>query len=70
MVREAIASPLGTPPLADLVKGKGSVAIIVDDLTRPTPRKALLACLLDFLHDLGIGNDRVDVLIGVGTPYL
>ena len=67
LVREAIASPLGTPPLADLVKGKGSVAIIVDDLTRPTPRKALLACLLDFLHDLGIGNDRVDVLIGVGT---
>jgi len=67
LVREAIASPLGTPPLADLVKGKGSVAIIVDDLTRPTPRKALLACLLDFLHDLGIGNDQVDVLIGVGT---
>ena len=67
LVREAIASPLGTPPLADLINGKGSVAIIVDDLTRPTPRKALLACLLDFLHDHGIGKDRVDVLIGVGT---
>ncbi len=67
LVRESLANPIGTPPLADLVKGKGSVAIIVDDLTRPTPRKVLLECLLESLRDNGIGNDWIDVLIGVGT---
>ena len=41
--------------------------IIVDDLTRPTPKKAILTCLMDHLHEYGVRNAQIDVLIGLGT---
>lgn len=67
LVTEALVVPVGTDPLAELLVGKKTVAIAVDDLTRPTPRRAILACVVDFLNAHGIGDDQIDVLIGVGT---
>jgi lactate racemase len=67
LVGEALANPVGTPPLAELLKGKKSIVIVVDDLTRPTPRKALLASLVGFLHEQGVADDQIDVVIGLGT---
>lgn len=67
LTREALVAPVGTPPLADLSKGKANVVIIADDLTRPTPRREVLACLIDFLNEHGVADDRIDVLIGIGT---
>ncbi len=45
LVRAALAAPVGTSPLAELVKGKQRIAIVVDDLTRPTPRRTAAGCL-------------------------
>jgi nickel-dependent lactate racemase len=67
LVHEALASPIGTPPLEQLVKGKQHVVIVTDDLTRPTPRRIILECLIDFLNEHGIDDDLIDVLIGLGT---
>ncbi|MDR3561918.1 MAG: lactate racemase domain-containing protein [Negativicutes bacterium] len=33
-VREALRNPIGTPPLADVVKAGDRVAILVSDITR------------------------------------
>jgi lactate racemase len=67
LVSDAIAKPIGTLPLADLVKGKRSIVIIADDLARPTPKGEIVKCLVDHLHQFGLRNDQVHVLIGVGT---
>ena len=48
-LREALRHPIGTPPLADLVGPKDTVAIVFSDLTRPQPRRRMLPVLLDEL---------------------
>ena len=67
MVTEAVGSPLGTPPLSSLLKGKKSVTVIVDDLTRPTPKKAILTALFELFDTSGVRKDQVTVVIGLGT---
>jgi lactate racemase len=67
LVEEALMHPVGTAPLVELAKGKKRLAIVVDDLTRPTPRRALLAPLVDFLNRHGVADDQIDVIISVGT---
>jgi nickel-dependent lactate racemase len=67
MVTHAIVNPIGTPPLKELLKQTDRVAIIVDDLARPTPKKEMLACLLKHFKTFGIAMDQIDVVIGVGT---
>ena len=67
MVTDAISLPTGTPSLAEMAQGKKKIAIIVDDNARPTPRKALLLPLLDYLRDSGVENGQITVLIAAGT---
>jgi nickel-dependent lactate racemase len=67
MVTHSIGNPIGTPPLEKLIKPSDNVTIVVDDMTRPTPKKEILACLLDHLQAFGVSRDRIDVVIGVGT---
>jgi lactate racemase len=67
MIRGALAAPIGTPPLSSLVKATDRIVIIIDDFTRPTPKTAILTCLVDHLRRFGVDDDRIDVLFGVGT---
>ena len=67
MVTDAISLPTGTPSLAEMVRGKKKVAIVVDDNARPTPRRALLTPLLDYLRDCGVENGQITLLIAAGT---
>jgi nickel-dependent lactate racemase len=67
MVTQAIGNPIGTPPLKDLIKPSDRVTIVVDDMTRPTPKKEILTCLLDHLEAFGVSRDRIDVVFGLGT---
>jgi nickel-dependent lactate racemase len=67
MVAHSVGNPIGTPPLEKLIKPSDSVTIVVDDMTRPTPKKEILTCLLDRLQAFGVSRDRIDVVIGLGT---
>ncbi|MFC1535425.1 nickel-dependent lactate racemase [Thermodesulfobacteriota bacterium] len=67
MFKQAITEPIGTPPLADLVKPTDKIVIVVDDFTRPTPKAEILTSLVGYLGELGIGHDQIDILFGVGT---
>lgn len=70
LVRAALADPVGAPPPAELARGARRVAVAVDDLTRPTPRRAMLACLVEYLGEQGIAARDIDVIIGGGTHKL
>src|SRR5260370_13683 len=45
-IESALDSPVATPPLADLARGKSSAAISVCDITRPAPNPHFLPPLL------------------------
>ncbi len=67
MVTSALAHPIGAPSLSELVKGKKKIAILIDDNARPTPKLALLHPLFDYLHQCGVENGQIVMVIGVGT---
>ena len=50
-IQTAFDNPIGTPRIAELAKGKNSAAIIVDDLSRPTPAAELIPYVLKELDD-------------------
>jgi nickel-dependent lactate racemase len=67
MTHNALSVPIGTPPLKDLISGAQSVAIIVDDWTRPTPVAEILQVLLPHLVSNGFSRESVTIVIALGT---
>src|SRR3990170_7650955 len=73
-VAEAIARPLGSPPPPELLRPSdgstslttGRVAIVVSDLTRPVPNRAILPAVLDAVHAAGVPRESVVIVIGTG----
>jgi lactate racemase len=62
----ALDHPIGAPPLAELARGKRTVAISVCDITRPAPNATTLPPLLERLHAGGIPREGVTFLIATG----
>ena len=48
---DACSSPVDSPPLSELAKGKKTACVVVDDLARPTKAAEVLPCLLQQLDD-------------------
>lgn len=67
LVGDALDDPLGTGPLRELVHPSDRIAVVVDDCTRPTPRKEMLACILDRLLEYGVSWNNVDIVFALGT---
>jgi nickel-dependent lactate racemase len=61
-----LAQPTGTPPLADLARGRKNACILVCDITRPVPNPILLRALLRTLHESGIAHPDVLILVATG----
>jgi len=66
-IRRALENPIGTPRLGEIVRGKKSVVIVVNDITRPTATYRLLPPLLEELRGAGIGDDQILFLVATGT---
>ncbi|MFH0937706.1 MAG: nickel-dependent lactate racemase [Planctomycetota bacterium] len=62
VLRDALASPLKSSPLAEFLRGAKKILFIVNDGTRPTPT----ARLLDFLPEV-VENDRIEFLVATGA---
>jgi nickel-dependent lactate racemase len=66
-VQEALASPIGTPPLAELARGRRSACVVISDITRPVPNRLLLPPILATLEAAGIPRAAITILIATGT---
>ena len=62
--REAVANPIGTDPLGELIKPSDKVVIVTSDGTRPVPNHLLIPWLLNVLP---VPAKNVTVLLGTGT---
>jgi len=67
LLERALDEPVDSRSLKEILKPGAKVAIVVDDLTRPTPVRELLPPLLGEVQRKGIPKENVDIVIGVGT---
>jgi nickel-dependent lactate racemase len=66
-VVDALKSPIGTVPLAELAAGKQRACVVICDITRPVPNTTLLPPILETLHQCGLTTDQITILIATGT---
>jgi nickel-dependent lactate racemase len=66
-LKNALCSPIGTPPLSELVRQGDQVVIVHTDITRATPNERILPVLLSELHQAGILVEDIVLLNGLGT---
>ncbi|MBO9606761.1 MAG: nickel-dependent lactate racemase [Paenibacillaceae bacterium] len=64
-VTAALRQPIGTPPLAGMVKPTDKVAIVISDITRPTPNHKLVPWLLQELPH--VPAEQIVIINGTGT---
>jgi nickel-dependent lactate racemase len=66
-VREALARPIGSEPLHVLARGAARAAILIDDLSRPTPAHLLLPHVIAELDAAGVPRDGITLVTTLGT---
>jgi len=67
LLARALERPVDSRGLDGILNPGATVAIVVDDLTRPTPIRGLLPLLLKKIHQSGVPRENIDIVIGVGT---
>lgn len=67
ILSRGIEHPIGTPPLAEMVRKQDRVLILVDDYTRGTPIKKVLPHVLAQLKEAGVSNKAITLLTAQGT---
>ncbi len=65
-VEAMLASPIGSPPLAEIARGKRTACILVCDITRPVPNPTILRPLLKVLLESGLKRENILILIATG----
>lgn len=66
-IGEALANPIGQPPIRQLARGCVSPVVVVDDPTRPTPASRVMPFLLREFEAAGIAASAVTVVVATGT---
>jgi len=65
-IAEALASPMGAPPLAALARGRKSACILICDITRPVPNHLFLRPMIETMLGAGIPREAITVLVATG----
>lgn len=67
MILQALERPIGSPPLRSFVSSRSRVAILCEDITRPTPLDILLPYLLNELHHVRVPKENILILFALGS---
>ena len=65
-VRDTLLTPTGSPPLAELARGKKTACVLICDVTRPVPNELLLGEILPTLEAAGVPREGILILIATG----
>jgi lactate racemase len=65
-LRAGLARPCGTPPLAELARGRRGACVVISDVTRPVPNAVILPPLLAALEAAGIARGQILILVATG----
>lgn len=64
---QALSRPVGSPPLEKLARPGLKAAVIVDDISRPTPTADMLPVVLDRLHMAGMEREAISIVVALGS---
>jgi nickel-dependent lactate racemase len=65
-VEQALETPIGSPGLEELCRGKKDACILISDVTRPVPNRDILPPLLAKLENCGIPGESITILVATG----
>jgi nickel-dependent lactate racemase len=63
---EVLSRPNGSPPLAEVAKGRKDACIAICDITRPVPNEMILRPVLEILETAGIPRHKITILVATG----
>jgi lactate racemase len=66
-IKRALDHPIGSPKIEDLARPGMEVALLFDDLQRPTPVHLALPEILNRLNRVGIPDNRISGICSLGT---
>ncbi len=66
-VRRALAEPIGSLRLRELVKPGEKIAIVTSDVTRPMPTYKVMPALLDELYAAGVKGEDITLVFALGS---
>ena len=66
-IRRALDQPIGSPKIEELARPGMEVALLFDDLQRPTPVHLALPEILNRLNHAGIPDNRISGICSLGT---
>ncbi len=66
-VRRSLESPIGSPRLSDLIGEGMRVALVIDDLSRPTPVDLILPTVLEELRRGGVRQEDITLVTALGV---
>lgn len=66
-IQRAFANPIGSSPIHAIAKGKKEVAILFDDLSRPTPAYEIVPYVLKELEKAGIADQQIRFIAALGA---
>jgi nickel-dependent lactate racemase len=66
-ILRALRSPIGSPPLPELARGKKRIVIAVTDITRYCPDELLVDAMLGELAKAGVSSSAVTFILALGS---
>jgi nickel-dependent lactate racemase len=66
-VRRSLSEPIDSPRLRDLARPEMKVALVIDDLSRPTPVALILPAVLEELAQGGVGPESITLITALGV---
>jgi len=70
LIKKALQNPIKSKRLSEIVNPDSRIAIIVSDVTRPTPTAKLLPPLLEELYLGGAKNENITIVFALGLHRL
>ena len=65
-----LEQPTAGPPLREIAESRTKALVLVDDNTRHTPVDRILPTLFNYLNEIGLTDDDIEILTAPGTHRL
>jgi nickel-dependent lactate racemase len=67
LTKRVLKAPVRSAPLRDRISPSDTVAILIEDQTRSSPKKSILRALLEELDEARIPRENISVIVALGT---
>ena len=67
IMEKGLSSPIGTPPLRQIVRPGEKIALITSDITRPCPSMKVLPPVLKEMRGIGVKDEDITIIFALGS---